>query len=51
MIERSHFRTSLVGQRLRLCAPNTGGPGSLTGQGTKIPHAATKSLHESESEK
>ena len=23
---------------LRLCAPNTGGTGSIPGQGTKIPH-------------
>ena len=37
MIERNHFRTSLVGQRLRLCAPNAGGPGSIPGQRTKIP--------------
>ena len=32
-------------QWLRLHAPNTGGPGSIPGQGTKIPHEETKSLH------
>ena len=26
-------------QRVRLCAPNAGGAGSMPGQGTKIPHA------------
>ena len=34
--------TSLVVQWLRLHAPNTGGMGSIPGQGTKIPCAATK---------
>ena len=41
--------TGLMVQRLRLCAPNAGGLGSIPGQGTrshmlqlKIPHAATK---------
>ena len=41
--------TSLVVQRLRLCAPSAGGLGSIPGQGSrshtlwlKIPHAATK---------
>ena len=34
--------TSLVVQWLRLRAPNAGGPGSIPAQGTKIPHAATK---------
>ena len=29
-------------QWLRLHAPNAGGPGLISGQGTKIPHAATK---------
>ena len=38
--------TSLVAQRLRLRAPNAGGPGSMPGQGTRSHmHAATKSLH------
>ena len=45
--------TSLVAQWLRLHAPNTGGPGSIPGQGTrshmhaanKSSHATTKSLH------
>ena len=46
-------------QRLRLCTPNAGGPGSIPGQGTrshrlqlrvcmlqlKITHAATKTWH------
>ena len=45
---------SLVVQRLRLHAPNAGGPGSVPGQGTtshmpqlrsKILHAATKNQH------
>ena len=38
--------TSLVAQWLRLRAPNTGGPGSIPGRGTRsyIP-ATTKSLH------
>ena len=34
--------TSLVVQWLRLCTPNAGGLGSIPGQRTKIPHAATK---------
>ena len=38
--------TSLVVQRLILCAPNAGGPGSIPGQGTRSHmHATTKSLH------
>ena len=37
--------TGLMVQRLRLCAPNAGGLGSIPGQGTRIPHAATKDLH------
>ena len=37
--ERTGQRTSLVVQWLRLCAPIAGGPGSIPGQGTKIPHA------------
>ena len=32
-------------QWLGLRAPNAGGPGSIPGQGTKIPHTATKLLH------
>ena len=31
--------TSLVIQRLRLCATNAEGMGSIPGQGTKFPHA------------
>ena len=31
--------TSLVVQRLRLCAPNADATGSVLGQGTKIAHA------------
>ena len=38
-------RTSLMAQWLRLCSPNAGGPGLITSQGTKIPHAATKTWH------
>ena len=34
--------TSLVVQQLRLRTPNAGGPGSIPGRGTKIPHTATK---------
>ena len=34
--------TSLVVWRIRLHAPNAGGPGSIPGQGTKIPQVATK---------
>ena len=37
--------TSLVVQWLRLHALNAGGPGSIPGQGTKIPHAPTKPTH------
>ena len=44
--------TSLVVQWLRLCAPNSGGLGSISGQGTrshtpqlKIQHATTKTWH------
>ena len=37
--------TSLVIQWVRHRAPNTGGPGSIPGQGTRSrTHAATKSL-------
>ena len=39
--------TSLVVQRLVLCAPNAGGPGSIPGQGTRSHmHATTKSLYD-----
>ena len=38
--------TSLVVQRLRLRAPNAGGPGLIPGQGTRSHmHASTKSSH------
>ena len=43
--QKSSFGTSQVVQCLRLCAPSKGGLGSILGQGTKIPHAATKTLH------
>ena len=33
------MQTFSVVQWLRLCAPNAGGPGSILGQRTKIPHA------------
>ena len=36
---KTHLRTSLEGQWLRLHAPNVGGAGSIPGQGTKIPQA------------
>ena len=46
------FGTSLVVEWLRLCAPNSGGLGSIPGQGTtshtlqlKIQHATTKTWH------
>ena len=35
----------LVVQRLRLRASSAGGPGSISDQGSRFPHAATKSLH------
>ena len=37
--------SSLLVQWLRLCAPSSGDSVSILGQGTKIPHATTKSLH------
>ena len=37
--------TSLVIQGLRLHALTAGGPGSIPGQGAKIPHTITKSLN------
>jgi len=43
--------TSLVVQWLRCVAPNAGGLGSIPDQGTKIPHAATKTWHSQEREK
>jgi hypothetical protein len=42
--QEGNLGTSLVVQWLRLHAPNAGGPVSIPGPGTKIPHAATKSL-------
>ena len=59
VIEKVHLGTSLVVLWLKLWAPNAGGPGSNSGQGTrcymlqlkvhmpqlkKIPHAATKQI-------
>ena len=48
-LKRNKRGTFLVDQWLRLCAPNAGVPGSISGQGSrfhtpqlKIPHAATK---------
>ena len=39
-------RTSLVALWIRLHAPNTGGPGSIPGQGTRSHmHAATQGSH------
>ena len=51
--KNQHRGTSLVVQRLRLCAPNAAGPGSIPGKVTrsrmhaamKIPRAATKIRH------
>ena len=41
MLVQSHTTgTSLVVQRLRLCASTAGGAGSIPGLGIKIPHAA-----------
>ena len=38
--------TSLAVQRVRLCAPNAGGLGSIPGRGTRSRmHASTKSPH------
>ena len=38
--------TSLAEQRLRLHAPNAGGPGSIPGRGTRYHmHATTRSSH------
>ena len=34
---KNHLETFLVVQWLRLCAPSTGGPGLIPGQGTR-PH-------------
>ena len=34
-ISKGCWGTSLVVQQLRLCAPNAGGPGSISGQGTR----------------
>ena len=49
LFNRSHWPsfklktgTSLFVQWLRLHAPNTGGPSSISGQGTRSHHAATK---------
>ena len=44
---------SLVVQGLRLCTPNTGGLGSIPGQGTRsyMPHAVTKTQHSQVNEK
>ena len=35
MLKNDNYGTSLVVQWLRLCAPNAGGPGANTGQGTR----------------
>ena len=40
-----HHGTSLVIQWLRLHTPSAGGPGSSPGQGTRFPHATTKSSY------
>ena len=39
---KGSWGTSLVVQSIRLHTPNAGGPGSIPGQGTRCPHAATK---------
>ena len=46
LVQNVYNRTSLVAQWLGLCAPNTGGQGSIPGQGTRShTHAAARSLH------
>ena len=42
MLQKCCPRTYLVVKRLRLHTHNIGGPSSIPGQGTKIPHATTK---------
>ena len=45
-LKKNFFRDFLVVQRVRLRAPNAGGPDSIPGQGTRSHmHATTKSLH------
>ena len=39
-LKKQNSGTSLVVQRLRLSAPTAGGVGSISGWGTKIPHAS-----------
>ena len=41
-LKHSCLGTPLVVQWLKLCSPNAGDAGSVPGQGTTIPHAATK---------
>ena len=44
--KNQNLGTSLVVQWVRLCTPNAGGPGSISGQGTRSHmHTTTKSLH------
>ena len=38
--------TSLVAQWLRLCTPNTGGPGSVPGRGTRVHMPQLEILHD-----
>ena len=47
MLKNSPAGTSLVVQGLRLHAPNAGGLGLISGQGTRSPHASTKGSHAS----
>ena len=42
---KQYLGTSLVVQWIRLCVPNAGGSGLIPAQGTRLPHAATKSSH------
>ena len=45
IVKAAKLGTSLVVQWLRLRVSNARGPSLIPGQGTKIPHAAAKSLH------
>ena len=44
-LKRTSHRTCLEEQWLRLWAPNTGDPGLIPGQGTKIPHVTVRIPH------
>ena len=44
-LKNDRIGTSLIVQWLGLCAPSTGGLGSIPGQGINIPHASTEAQH------